>query len=90
MSNTVKTGPISISIGKQGRIVIPAALRQSLDISEGDKLVACEEDGRLVIEKPEAVTKRIRALFAHIPEERSLVDELILERREAARKEIAE
>lgn len=80
--------PTSVNIGKQGRLVIPAELRKSLGIEEGDKLIAREEEGRLVLEKPEAVTKRLRALFAHIPKERSLADELIAERREAAKREM--
>lgn len=81
---------MEVNIGKQGRLVIPADLRRSLGLSEGDRLIAREEDGRLVLEKPEAITKRLRALFAHIPDDRSLVDELIAERREAARKESEE
>lgn len=79
-----------VNIGKQGRLVIPASLRRSLGLSEGDRLIAREENGRLVLEKPEAITKRLRALFAHIPDDRSLVDELIAERREAAKKESEE
>lgn len=78
---------MEVHLGKQGRLVIPASLRRSLSLSEGDRLIAREEDGRLVLEKPEAATKRLRALFAHIPAERSLVDELIAERREAAKRE---
>ena len=80
----------NINIGKQGRIVIPANLRRSLGIKEGDRLVAREEEGRLVIEKREAIEKRLRARFAHISQDRSLADELIAERREAAKKEAEE
>ena len=81
---------MEVNIGKQGRLVIPAALRRSLGLHEGDKLVAREEDGRLVLEKREVIHQRLRARFAHIPKERSIVDELIAERREAAKKEAEE
>ena len=39
-----------LQVGPQGRIVIPAAVRQSLGIEPGDTLVARVEDGRLVLE----------------------------------------
>jgi AbrB family looped-hinge helix DNA binding protein len=80
--------PMEVSIGKQGRLVIPAELRRSLDIHEGDKLVVREEAGRLVLEKPEIIKQRLKSLLAHLPKERSIVDELIAERREAAKKEL--
>lgn len=81
LSNSVK-----VNIGRQGRLVIPAALRQSLGFEEGDKLVAREEAGRLVLEKQNAIKQRLKARFAQIPK-RSLSDELIAERRQAAKKE---
>ena len=81
---------ISVTVGKQGRFVIPAELRRSLGLKEGDKLIAREEAGRLVLEKPEVIEQRLRARLAHVPKERSLVDELIAERREAAKKEAEE
>ena len=39
------------------------------------------EDGRLLLEKREAVLRRLRQRFAHIPAGVSLADELISERR---------
>lgn len=81
---------VEVHLGRQGRLVIPAALRRSLGFEEGDTLVAREESGRLVLEKPETVKQRLKARFARVPQERSLVDELIAERREEAKKEAAE
>ncbi|UFP93208.1 hypothetical protein [Gloeobacter morelensis] len=46
--------------------------------------------GRLVLEKQDTIKQRLKARFAHLPEEHSLVDDLIAERREAARAEAAE
>ena len=90
MSEAVASKAVEVNIGKQGRLVIPSHLRRSLGLSEGDRLIAREEDGRLVLEKRETIERRLKARFAHIPKERSLVDELIAERREAAKKEAEE
>lgn len=61
-----------VSLGRQGRLVIPAPLRRSLG---------------LVLEKPEQIKHRLKARFAQVPLERRLVDELIAERREESRRE---
>ena len=76
-----------VTIGRQGRLVIPAPLRRRLGIAAGDVLVARAEDDRLVLERREAVLARLRRRFAKVPAEISLVDELLAERREEARRE---
>ena len=81
------TASVDVSLGRQGRLVIPAQLRRSLGLEEGDRLVARQEANRLVIEKPEQIKQRLKARFAQVPAERSLVDELIAERREESRRE---
>lgn len=81
---------MEVHLGRQGRLVIPAALRQLLGFEEGDTLVAREEAGRLVLEKQAMVKQRLKARFAQVPNDRSLTDELIAERREAAQREVAE
>ncbi len=75
-----------VQIGAQGRLVIPAAVRKALRLRPGDRLVARVEEDRLILERREAIVRRLKARFSHIPEEVSLADELIAERRaEAAR-----
>ena len=81
---------VEVHLGQQGRLVIPASLRRSLKLSAGDKLIAREEEGRIVLEKQSAIKQRLKNRFAQIPENRSLTDELIIERREAAKEETAE
>ena len=81
---------VEVHLGRQGRLVIPAALRRSLGFEEGDTLVAREEAGRLVLEKPEMIKQRLKARFAQVPNDRSLVDELIAERREEAKREVGD
>ncbi len=76
-----------VQIGAQGRVVIPASLRKSLNLQVGDRLIARREGNRLVLERRDAIEQRLWALFSHIPRDVSLVDELIGERREEAQRE---
>ncbi len=85
MSNLSRS--VEVRLGGQGRLVIPVALRQLLGFEEGDTLVAREEAGRLVVEKQVMVKQRLKSRFAQVPSDRSLGDELIAERREAANRE---
>ena len=75
-----------VRLGAQGRLVVPAPIRNALGFRPGETLVARIEDGHLVIEKPEAVERRLHERFRKF-EGRSLAEELIAERREEARKE---
>jgi AbrB family looped-hinge helix DNA binding protein len=81
---------VEVHLGNQGRLVIPAALRRALGFEAGDALIARQEDGRLVLEKPETIKLRLKARFEGMPKDRSLADELIAERREEAKREDAE
>jgi len=83
-------GGYAIHVGPQGRVVIPAAVREALAIGPGDTLVGRIEDGQLVLEKREHILAKWKAEFAKIPRDVSLVDELIAERRAEARKEAEE
>ena len=77
-----------VRLGAQGRLVVPAPIRKALGFRPGEALVARVEGGRLVIEKPEAVERRLHAWFRKF-EGRSLAEELIAERREEAHREAA-
>ena len=76
---------VEVHLGRQGRLVIPAVLRRSLGLEAGDVLIARQEEGVLVLEKPEAIKLRLKARFSQVPKDRSLADELIAERREEAK-----
>jgi AbrB family looped-hinge helix DNA binding protein len=78
---------IEVSVGRQGRLVIPAALRRSLGLGEGDTLVARKEQGRLVLEKPAAIKQPLLARFTGLPADSQLVDKLLAERRLQAQRE---
>lgn len=79
-----------VQLGAQGRLVIPAAMRKALHLKPGDRLVVRQVGESLVLERRETVVKRLQGLFAHIPDDVSLVDELIESRREEAAREMQE
>jgi AbrB family looped-hinge helix DNA binding protein len=81
---------IEVKVGPLGRLVIPAVMRHALGIDAGSTLIARVEDGRLVLEKREAIEERIWNRFRAIPPDVCLADELIQERRQIARLESAE
>ena len=72
-----------------GKIVIPAELRREFGLKDGDTLVFEREGNSLVIKTYEQVVREVQATFKAMKSDpnRSMVDELIAERRaEAARK----
>lgn len=78
----------SARVNENGRVVIPASFRKRLGIRAGDEVVLRIEDDELRIttlkRNLELAQKLIRK---HIKPGVSLADELIAERREAARRE---
>ncbi|WP_456414938.1 AbrB/MazE/SpoVT family DNA-binding domain-containing protein [Thiolapillus sp.] len=85
----MSVNPNEVQVGAQGRVVIPAALRKAMNLKPGERLVARIEGNRLVLERREAIARRLQNRFSHIPGDVRLADELIEERREEARREKA-
>ena len=89
---TFVTRPKSFSskINQNGRIVIPAAIRQEMGLKAGESLLMEFEDGVLRIESHRARIRRIQEEFKKIipPGGMLMSDELIAERREEARREM--
>ena len=78
-------------INENGRIVIPAEIRQKLEINPGDTLYLTAEGDTLKIESHRARIRRVQeSLRRLIPPDRLLSDELIAERREEAKREMEE
>lgn len=79
-------------INENGRIVIPAEIRQKLGIKPGDTvLMKLDKDGVLRIESHMARIRKIQdELKKYIKPGVSMSDELIAERREEARLEMEE
>ena len=74
----------TVVLGQQGRLVIPAEVRVALGLAAGDQLHLHLQGHQLVLERPRDALLALRRLGAAIPERRSLVDELLAERRAAA------
>ena len=77
-----------LRINENGRVVIPASFREALGIQPGDELVLRLQEDELRITTLKHRLERARRLVRkHVRPGRSLVDELISERREASRRE---
>ena len=74
----------TLVLGKQGRLVIPAEVRAALGLAPGDRLHLHLAGQQLMLERPQDAAAELRDLGASIPRARSLVDELLAERRLAA------
>ena len=74
----------TVVLGQQGRLVIPAEVRAALGLSPGDRLHLHLSGARLVLERPRDAVAELRGLAAPVDKTRSLVDELLAERRAAA------
>ena len=87
LGEMAKPQTIEVTVGPQGRLVVPALLRRRLGIDVGDVLVARAQDDRLVLERRDAILARVRGRLAAVPDDVSMVEELIAERREEAKRE---
>ncbi len=75
-----------VRLGAGGRVVIPAAYREALALSEGDDLVLMLEDGSLRLLRMEQAVRQAQELVGrYIPPDRDLTSELLQERRREER-----
>ena len=78
-----------LRINENGRVVIPAEFRKALGINPGDEIVLRMEDDELrITTMKHRVARAQRIARKYVKPGTSLVDELIAERREAARREL--
>jgi AbrB family looped-hinge helix DNA binding protein len=81
----------SSKINRNGRVVIPAAIRRKMELTAGETLLFSVEGGALRVESKRMRIRRIQeSLRQCIEPERCLSEELIAERREEARREMEE
>jgi AbrB family looped-hinge helix DNA binding protein len=71
-----------VTLGTNGRIVIPSEVREALGLGEGDKLTLTATPGGITLTTPAMAIRRMQQELARlVPRGRSLADELIAERR---------
>lgn len=71
-----------------GRLDLPDEYRQALGLETGDEVVLKLEEGTIRLLSPRAAIERAqRVVRSYVHEGRSLVDELIAERRREAERE---
>jgi AbrB family looped-hinge helix DNA binding protein len=81
--------PKRVTLGPGGRMVIPAEFRKTLGVRRGDQLVVDLKDGDLRVRSLDAVVERAQALVRrYVPDDVSLADELIEDRRAEAAPEL--
>ena len=83
-----KLAPTKLRLGPDGRVVIPAAFREALALTEGNTLIASLVDGELHLLTVQAAMRRAQAIVRQfVPEGVSLVDELLDDRRREVERE---
>lgn len=75
---------VTLVLGQQGRVVIPAEIRAALGLAPGDRLHMHLVGKRVVLQRQQDAVAELRGLASEVPQTRSLVDELLAERRLAA------
>ena len=82
---------VQATLGADGRLLIPAALRDAVGIKRGERLTLRVEDGRIVVESWKSTIKRIQDMLAYlkVPGE-SVVDEFLADRRAESLRESEE
>lgn len=79
---------VSTKIAEGGRVVIPAEYRRKLGMEPGQEVIIRLEEGELrILTRTEAVRRAQALVRQHVNRDRSLVDELITERRAEAIRE---
>lgn len=79
---------IHSTIAEGGRIVIPADYRRALGLKIGDEVILRMADGEVhILTRRQAIKKAQALVRKHVPERKSLVRELIRERRGEAANE---
>jgi bifunctional DNA-binding transcriptional regulator/antitoxin component of YhaV-PrlF toxin-antitoxin module len=87
-SPSQKPKQYTLDLENEGRLSLPEEVLRRLDLKQGDRLIlTVREDGTLHLVSLREQAKKVRGILKDKTPERSLVDELIQERREDAARE---
>ena len=82
---------IYLSIGNDGRILIPKAMREALEIKCGGKVIATIVDNSLNLTSVENALDKARNLVKnHCKTSPAVIDDFIMSRRKEAKQELEE
>ncbi len=56
----------TVTVSEKGQLAIPVDIRRKLNIKKGDKLLIVVHGNRVMIEKSEAISKRMKKGFGHL------------------------
>lgn len=73
-----------LKLGPKGRVLLPASVRAAMGLVEGDTVLGWLKDGKLTLQSQRAALKTIQDQNRRRAGGRSVVDELLAERRAAA------
>lgn len=83
--------PMRLPVGRDGRLAIPADMRTAMLLDDDDAVTAEVVDGELRVLSAKAAVRHVQALARKLDKGHgSVVDELIADRREEARRENGE
>ncbi len=75
-------------VSKGGKIAIPSICKKALNISDGDELLFDIQNNQVIISPVKFALQKVRKLLKeHNPSGRSLVEELIQERKQESKNE---
>ena len=81
-SSDPKNTPVKIHVGSDGSAVVPAAAISALSLRQGDPLFVRVHEGEIRLLTKAAVARRVQeAVRQFVPEDVSLVEELLEDRR---------
>ena len=88
MTPASKPQAVRLRLNENGRIVIPASIREAVGLKRGQEVLLWAEKGEVRISTMANRVQRVRELARkYVPEGISLADELIAERRREAVRE---
>ena len=56
----------TVKVSDKGQIAIPSSIREKIGIDKGDELILCENEGKILIQKLNKISKSIKDGFKDI------------------------